>query len=292
MIQQKLQYLLRSIVNFNQAKQCPNCSGRQLKIVDSKFFFTRLYLCNTCKLNFRFPVDTKEFQEKFYQAEYQADYSEITKEITHLPSDTELKKMMSNNFYGKRDYSPFVKALTKSNSSKVLDYGCSWGYSVYQLKNAGFDAEGFEISKARALYGKKIDVVIHSKQDDVRNNNDLIMSSHAIEHLPVIQEFVDFASSKLSGDGIFMSFCPNGSPEYRTREPEVFHVNWGLLHPNYLTVDFAMHTFRKNPYLILTDDWRYNLTLLEGWDGQSQVVGEKLDGQELLIIAKPNVLIN
>jgi 2-polyprenyl-3-methyl-5-hydroxy-6-metoxy-1,4-benzoquinol methylase len=292
MVQQKLQYLLRSILNFNQTKQCPNCTGRQLTIVDTKFFFTRLYRCDTCKLNFRFPVDTKEFLEKFYQSEYKADYSEVTLEITHLPSDEELEKMMSNNFYGKRNYSPFVKALTKSTTAKVLDYGCSWGYSLFQLKTAGYDAEGFEISKVRALFGKKLGVAINHNQNEVRNNNDLIMSSHAIEHLPVIQEFVDFAASKLSKNGILMSFCPNGSPEYRNREPEVFHVNWGLLHPNYLTVEFAIHTFQKNPYLILTDDWRYNLALLEEWDGRSQIVGKKLDGQELLIIAKPNVVIH
>ncbi|NOS54902.1 MAG: hypothetical protein HOP37_01440, partial [Cyclobacteriaceae bacterium] len=119
-----------------------------------------------------------------------------------------------------------------------------------------------------------------------------IMSSHAIEHLPVISEFIRFASSKLIKDGILISFCPNGSSEFRAREPNTFHVNWGLLHPNYLDVDFAAHTFRKNPYLILTDDWRYNLELLRKWDGHSQIIGEKRDGQELLIIAKPNVIVS
>jgi hypothetical protein len=284
MFHQKLQYLVRSILDFNQPKRCPNCSGDQLTVVDTKYFFTRLYKCQCCKLNFRFPVDTKEFLEKFYQSEYQADYSEISRTITQLPSDEDLKQMMKDNFYGKRDYSPFVKALTKSTSSKVIDYGCSWGYSLFQLKNAGYDAQGFEISKVRAAFGKKLGVAIHYNHDDVRDGNHLLMSSHAIEHLPVIQEFVNFAASKLQPDGIFMSFCPNGSNEYRVRDPHSFHVNWGLLHPNY--------TFRKNPYLILTDDWRYDLSMLEKWDGQSQVVGEKLDGQELLIIAKPNVSIN
>lgn len=260
-----------------------------MAITDIKYFVTRLYKCQSCKLNFRFPVDSKEFSEKFYQEEYKADYSEISRGITDLPSDEELAEMMENNFYGKRDYSPFIKALHKSPSAKVIDYGCSWGYSVFQLKKAGLDAEGFDVSRGRAKFGEKLRVKINSAQPAVRDNNDVILSSHAIEHLPVISDFVKFAAAKLVKDGIFIAFCPNGSPEFRAREPHNFHVNWGLLHPNYLDIEFAAYTFRKNPYLILTDDWRYDLSILEKWDGKSQIIGSKRDGQELLIIAKPNI---
>lgn len=291
MLSQKINYLIRSALNFNQVKACPSCGGKTLTRKDRKYLVTRLYKCNQCKLNFRFPADSKAYLEKFYQSEYQANYSDVTHEITALPSDERLMGMMQNNFYGKRDYSPFVKALLKTNSAKILDFGSSWGYSVFQLKQAGYEAEGFEISKERAKFGEKIGVKIHHQQTAVKHDNDLIMSSHAIEHLPVVSEYLTFAASKLVTDGILMTFCPNGSPEFRKREPQTFHVNWGLLHPNYLDVEFATHTFRKNPYLILTDDWRYNYTMLENWDGKSQVVGEKLNGQELLIIAKPNVIL-
>jgi len=290
-LKQKLHYLIRSALNFNQKKACPNCGSKTLTLIDTKYVVTRLYKCNECKLNFRFPTDSKSFSEKFYQSEYKANYSEISREITDLPTDTELIGMMQSNFYGKRNYSPFVKALIKKDSGKILDYGCSWGYSVFQLKQAGYDAEGFEISLARAKFGEKIGVKIHHLETSIHTGYDLIMSSHAIEHLPVVAEYIKFAAAKLTREGILMTFCPNGSPEFRRREPHNFHVNWGLLHPNYLDVEFAIHTFKKNPYLILTDDWRYNFEILEEWDGKSQYVGEKLNGQELLIIAKPNVIV-
>lgn len=291
MIWQKLRYLVRSTLNFGQTKQCPNCGGQTLRVLDTKYVVTRLYKCESCKLNFRFPVDSKEFSEEFYQEEYKADYSEISSSITDLPSDEELTKMMESNFYGKRDYSPFVNALHKSPPAKIVDYGSSWGYSVFQLKKAGFDAEGFDVSRSRAKFGEKLGVIIHSTPASMRDQNDVIMSSHAIEHLPVISDFVSLAASKLVKDGIFISFSPNGSPEFRAREPYNFHVNWGLLHPNYLDVEFAVNTFKKNPYLILTDDWRYDLSILEKWDGRSQIISNKRDGQELLIIAKPNITL-
>lgn len=288
---QKFRYLVRSIVNFYQSRECPNCSGKKLTPIDSKYFFTRLFKCSDCKLNFRFPVDSEEFIEEFYQSEYQAGYSVFTQGITSLPSKNDLQLMMESNFYGKRDYSPFVKALSNSQSPKILDYGCSWGYSVYQLRKAGYDAEGFELSKARADFGKNLQVTIYNNAADVKDTYDVFMSSHAIEHVRVVSDLINFSKEKLTPDGTFIAFCPNGSPEFRARDPHSFHVNWGLLHPNYLDVEFSAHAFRKNPYLILTDDWQYDLGMLKEWDGRSQVIGSKLDGQELLIIAKPNIVV-
>jgi len=288
---QKLKYLVRSIINIAQAKRCPNCGEINGKTIDEKYFVTKLIKCQNCKLSFRHPTDSKELMDSFYQSDYNANYSEQTVSITDLPSDEDLIQQMKENFPTKRDHSHYIKALLKSYSGKVLDFGCSWGYSVHQLKQAGFDAEGFEISKSRAEFGKKLNVKINFSEDAVNGGLDLIMSSHAIEHLPSISDFVKFSATRLKKDGIFMAFCPNGSPEYRQREPDIFHVNWGFLHPNYLDIEFAVNTFARNPYLIVTGDWDYELDTLSAWDGKSQIVGDKKDGKELLIIAKPNIII-
>lgn len=288
---QKILYLLRSIKKINQPKRCPNCGASDVTLMDSKYWVTKLLKCNNCKLNFRFPTDSHHFLYEFYQWEYKADYAQETTSITDFPADDVLSVMMQNNFPDKRNHSRFVHALLKQNSGKVLDYGSSWGYSVFHLKNAGYDAQGFEISKPRALLGKKLGVTIFYQHTDIIQAYNLIMSNHAIEHLPVISDFVKFASSKLTPEGIFMAFCPNGSPEYRQRESHNFHVNWGFLHPNYLDIEFAAHTFRNNPYLILTGDWDYDLNVLSMWDGRSQTIGDLRDGKELCIIAKPNINI-
>lgn len=290
-LKEKLGYLLRSVRNFNRARVCPDCGGSVLNEIDRKWLITRLYCCASCNLQFRFPPDDPKFISEFYQADYKADYSNETHSITDLPSESELQSLMQRNFWGKRDHSRFIYALLRTYDARVMDFGCSWGYSIFQLKTAGYDAEGFEISRQRAEFGKKIGVNITHDATRIRQGNDLIMSSHAIEHVPVISEFVLTAAKALTKDGIFMAFCPNGSPEYRTREPDVFHVNWGFLHPNYLDVNFGCHLFRENPYMIVTGDWDYDLNELSKWDGQSQYVGERRNGKELLLIAKPNINI-
>lgn len=233
-------------------------------------------------------MDSKAFSERFYQSDYQACYSEETTDITTLPSDAELNALKASNFKSKRICSPYIRAAVGRSFGSILDYGCSWGYSVFKLKLEGYNQEGYEISCARAAYGGRIGITIHSKTTAVRDQ-DVVLSSHTIEHLTVVSDFINFAKSKLWPDGIFMAFCPNGSPEFRKRRPEVFHVNWGLLHPNYLDIDFTVTAFARNPYLVLTDDWTFDLNTISSWDGKSQVVGPQRDGEELLIIAKPNV---
>jgi len=69
------------------------------------------------------------------------------------------------------------------------------------------------------------------------------------------------------------------------------HVNWGDLHPNFLTVEFAQFVFKDNPYFILTGDWEFDATQISNWDGVSQITSNYQAGKELLIISKPNINI-
>ncbi|MEM9023310.1 MAG: methyltransferase domain-containing protein, partial [Bacteroidota bacterium] len=233
---------------------------------------------------FRFPRDSTAFLEKFYQTDYAID----THMMTQLPDAATLEQLKAENFPDQRNYSPYVRAISAVADPRVVDYGCSWGYTLYQMQQEGLDVQGYELSRPRAAFGAQLDVEIQTDVEAIRKDNDVFMSSHVIEHLPDLQEFIALARSRLKENGTFMAFCPNGAAEYRAREPQVFHVNWGFVHPNYLDIAFACHAFKDNPYLILTGDWTFDLDTLKNWDGRSQVVGPRRDGKELLIISKPN----
>lgn len=279
----KARYLLRSAKNVKNRKTCPYCGGADLERVDQKYVVTTLLRCRSCFLMARYPRDTEQFINAFYQSEYA-----VNKLITELPNDEKIAEMKASKFSNMRDYSPYIKAAAP-DAKRVLDYGCSWGYHVYQLSQSGFDARGFELSKPRAQFGmKKLGVEIFSERADVNLSFDLILNSHVIEHLLDIPSFLSFCRSKLTDSGVFMSFCPNGSIEYRRREPDIFHVNWGFVHPNYLDISFAQKMLGEHPYLILTGDLIFDLEEISAWDGKSQVVGKKRDGKELLMIAKLN----
>lgn len=289
MIKQKINYLIRSAINIGQQKKCPFCGGERLVKIDGKFIFTSLLDCDTCKLNHRHPKDNEKWLKQFYQKDYKIDTHMMTKLLT----DDEIKRNKENNFSSLRSYDNYINAIFKKKGGvKIIDYGCSWGYNVYKLIKSGFLCVGYELSVPRAEFGKlKLEIPIHSDIKQLPTENDLFLSSHVIEHLSDIDEFISLSKKYLKNDGVFMAFCPNGSLPYRNREPYIWHVNWGFLHPNYLSIAFAKYAFRENPYLIITGDWSFNADQLSNWDGLSQVVGSYQEGKELLIISKPNIKI-
>jgi 2-polyprenyl-3-methyl-5-hydroxy-6-metoxy-1,4-benzoquinol methylase len=279
----KLKYLARSIKNFNQSKSCPFCGSKKNEVIDTKYVFTKLLRCSDCQLQFRFPKDDPKFLEKFYQTEYSIDTLLITKQ----PSDEEVETLKKEGFPMVKHFEPYIDAITDQKNLKLLDYGCSWGYALYPLNLKGYDVMGFEVSRSRASFGKeKLGVNIVSDFKQVPAGFDFIFCSHVIEHLTDIQELIDNAKSRLKPGGLLMVFCPNGNKEYREREPDLFHVNWGFLHPNYIDTPFLQTAFKDYPYYIMTDDWEYDLSPLKNWDKNSQKVGDKKNGKELFITAR------
>jgi SAM-dependent methyltransferase len=214
--------------------------------------------------------------------------------MTQLPSDEEIEKLKLNNFSNLRSTKKYIDALFNNKDGlKIIDYGSSWGYDVFRYAMAGHQAVGYELSKPRANFGMaKLGVKIYSDLNLLPVENDLIISSHVIEHLSRIQDFISLSKKLLKKDGIFIAFCPNGNAEYKKREHAIWHVNWGAVHPNSLSTEFAQYAFRENPYLILTGDWAYDENELKAWDGKSQKTGSYKEGKELLIISKPNLKIN
>ncbi len=169
-------------------------------MIDRKYIVTRLFECNSCHLYFRHPVEKLANNETFYQDGYVED-DNIT---TSLPTVDKLEIMKKDGFLiGNKNatrYSDLFTALTKGKESvRVVDYGCSWGYISWQLKNAGFDVESYEISKPREAYGNKnLASNILTQEKDIRDGNDIFFSSHVIEHHPSISEMITLAKNKLN----------------------------------------------------------------------------------------------
>ena len=216
--------------------------------------------------------------------------------MSDLPSEYILSKLIENNFPEHRSFKKYFNALiVKINNKeniKVFEFGASWGYNIFKFVKEGYDAAGYELSVPRSNFGKdNLKINLTNNKSDIRSNNDIFFSSHVIEHLADIKELTDLAKLKLSTEGFFVAFCPNGAKEYKLREPDIYKLTWGLVHPNLLDYEFSANLFQDSPYLILTDDWDFDEKLIYEWDGLSQKIGLRKDGKELLIIARPNLKI-
>ncbi|HEY4147658.1 MAG TPA: hypothetical protein VGM41_01950 [Chitinophagaceae bacterium] len=283
---QKIQYLLDSALRFGEKVACTNCGSRDCTVIDRKYVFTRLFECNGCHLYFRHPVE-KVAQNKAF---YQEDYIEKDKITAELPGREELEAMKQNGFsHGNKNaerYHLLFKKLFPGSSFplKVMDYGSSWGYTMWQLKQYGYDVEGFEISGPRAAYGEKnLGLVIHADEAKLRGDNDIFFSAHVIEHHPTIPGMIALAKKLLKNNGYFVAISPNGSEQYREIEPGKFHHAWGKVHPNYLNVDFYKSIFSGFPYYIGSNP--FNLEQIGPLNEGQQVTGD-LTGEELLVIVR------
>lgn len=281
----KIKYLLKSILNFFSERKCPYCANSHISVIDRKYLVTTLLKCNCCNLMFRHPMDSEKFNLKFYNRGY--SQSGIT---TDLPSRSELDLLIKNKFANTnrsiKDLKEIIQAIDgRFINRKILDYGCSWGYTTWQLKDLGMIASGFEISKIRADYGtKNLNIQIFTRTEDIKDGPfDFIFSSHVIEHLQDLKTFINFCLSNLKKNGYLIFLSPNGSKDFKKNYPKNFHLFWGQVHPNMISSEFYRYIFREFPFYISSSP--YNFSQLKLW-GQNEQIINLNGGEELLCIVK------
>jgi 2-polyprenyl-3-methyl-5-hydroxy-6-metoxy-1,4-benzoquinol methylase len=280
----KALYLIESALNYFKPSVCTYCGNKDLKVIDRKYLITKLAECTKCKLRLRLPTDKDIKRDRFYNGIYKQ--KGIT---TDLPSHDELQCMLESKFESTvRNIDTSKKIMTvlagPLADKSILDFGCSWGYMTWQFKQLGMNVQGFEISKDRAEYGNQhlgIDIV--TDKADLRKNFDFVFSSHVIEHLNDIDEYVNMNLQKLNNEGFVVILCPNGSDDLLQGNFAAFHNFWGQVHPNMLSSGFYANVFEQNAYYIASSP--YNFDEIAAWDQKSKVISLK-GGDELLCIVK------
>ncbi len=282
---ERWQYLVSGITRrLTQKKSCPVCGDQNSSTVDNKLTFS-LNRCSGCGLLYRYPYESQNELDTFYQSEYtQAGLT------TDLPDDTSLQGYLDVGFANtEKDFSRVVsllQALNLTAGHRVLDYGANWGYCTWQLRRAGYDAQAYELSRPRAAFGRKLGVEIHTSFDVLPEGFDASYSSHVLEHTADPKAAIEMQLAKVRGQGFVVAHTPNGSEERRRIDPTGFHLHWGRVHPVLLSAEFVAKSFPHLPWFVSS---RIERTEIQSWlSGKSQSHGP-LDGPELfLIIRKPD----
>ena len=207
----RLKFLARVLLNYATNRRCPYCDSSKTQLVGRKNYVLQLRQCSACDLRFRWPKETAGFLERFYQEAYKEGGF-----VTDLPDKQLLAEFIANGFVGSpRDLSASIRVLKRIlPSGRILDFGCNWGYGVFQLNRAGYDAVGFEISTLRAEQGRRelhVEIIdslsaLHSLADA---SFDGIYASHVLEHLQSLKEVFAFFARVLRPDGVAMVLVPN-----------------------------------------------------------------------------------
>jgi 2-polyprenyl-3-methyl-5-hydroxy-6-metoxy-1,4-benzoquinol methylase len=174
----------------------------------------------------------------------------------------------------------------------LLDFGCAWGYKTWQIKNAGYVVKGFEISKQNSNYAREnLGIEAYSSWDQITGTFDIFFSTHVLEHVPNVRKIIDKGWQMLRPNGLFIAFTPNGSTEFRTKDPSAWHSLWGGGHINFLDKIYYNQVFNQFPRFMssATLTISHPFEELKKWD-QTNTDCKVLDlsGDELLIaVRKP-----
>lgn len=215
---------------------CPNCGSKRSRTLDRKFMVVELRRCHDCRLMYRVPTDSVTQNRSFYQKRYTEGFT------TELPTDGGLEHMKATRFAGtEKSYDYYIavlKALGLSERARVFDYGCSWGYGSWQLRQAGFDVVSYEISEPRAAFARQklgVDCVKpmpnESELGNLAHAFDAFFSAHVLEHVPQPAQTLKLARALVKQGGYMVIFTPNGSLSHREQHSRNWHTGWGKVHP-------------------------------------------------------------
>lgn len=279
----KLKYLFWSGLRTlcRRGRQCPSCGSSDSEAVDRKWLVTSLRRCSGCRLLFRSPATSVGENERLYQERYS---SGIT---TDLPGEDQLRELISGGFRGHpKDWRPYIEVLEflgASPGGRILDFGSSWGYGSWQLREAGYRVEAYEVSARRADFAReKFRIPVHSKPDFLPGHYDIFFSAHVIEHVPSVSGMIEVGLRALRPGGLFVAFTPNASSERFLNDNASLHRLWGYVHPQLLDREFI----EALPYTSLCAlSSPYDLDYLQAWNGRGRKIG-RMDGPELLLVIR------
>jgi 2-polyprenyl-3-methyl-5-hydroxy-6-metoxy-1,4-benzoquinol methylase len=236
----------RVLLSFltRQSKCCPYCESNDTIRIGKNAILSHVRECRRCSLMFRWPKQDDRFNLKFYQTRYAKVHHSP---VTDLPTDKELAAYKASVFReSPRDFHNYIDLMKDLGVQTVLDYGCSWGYAVYQFKESGLNAHGLEISKPRARYGKeKLGVEIFEDPKSLITSGmkfDCIFSSHVLEHLPSPRIALDLFKAVTKPTSVLILEVPNCGG----LNAEALGLNWGpfssALHPLSFTSSFFVNS--------------------------------------------------
>lgn len=195
-----------------QSRACPFCDTAKTELSGRKRLVVELRACPSCGLKFRWPKPEPEVFRDYYQEDY---FSDAT---TETPDGATLKNLVDTGFAGSgdNDMSHRIGILRSfRETGRVLDFGCSWGYGTWQLKQAGYDVTGFEILRSRTGFARdRLGQTVIDDPTEIAsipdNAFDIVFTSHVLEHLPDLRDPLKLFNRLLKSGGLLVAFIPNG----------------------------------------------------------------------------------
>lgn len=238
----KILYFIQAMLSKEDGL-CPYCQNNNYQIVYRKCHVIKICKCFNCGLFWTSPI----FRcYKLYDFLYKGPGM-----TTIYPKN--LEEIKSSFFIATdKDFSYIFNLFEViSIGKKILEFGSSWGYFLFEAKQRGFDAVGVEISEKRRVFGKeRLGVNIVPNLENIFNDKekfDAIVTFHTLEHLSSLSTIFKGFNKLLKNDGVLIIEVP--FIEIDKEKAGAFKI-MGAIHPLGFTPDFFINNLSKEGFAV------------------------------------------
>lgn len=269
-------------------EKCPLCgAGRENQCVVTAHVYggnaTRgnaFFHCDACDVRYQHPGLTPEEESHFYAAEFEGFMAGRAgndggwhKAEHHIRANEPTRQRRMKYL------SPLMKV-----QSRVLEVGCSSGFMLYPLSEAGHDCTGVEPSGVFSEFVKSRGLTAYESLKQLQQQSrpeahfDVILHFFVLEHIADPKTFLEAQLELLKPGGKIIFEIPNAAdPLYSVYDIPAFErFYWSVAHPWYfseLSLNYLLKQIGR-PYEILRDQ-RYDLSNHMVWarDGRPGGMG-------------------
>lgn len=263
--------------------------------------------CEACDVRYQYPGLTAEQEAQFYAAEFEGFMASRagSKGGWHKAEE----HIAANQLTRQRRMKYLAPHLTKGR--RILEIGCSSGFMLLPLAEAGHDCTGIEPSGVFSEFVRNSAVAVYDSLPKLQGSDpnakfDLILHFFVLEHIADPVSFLETQLELLNPGGKIIFEIPNAAdPLYSIYDvPEFERFYWSVAHPWYFSESSLNYLLKKldQPYEILRDQ-RYDLSNHMIWARDrkpgglgrfTKVLGEELENnykQALIKIGKCDTLV-
>lgn len=187
---------------------CPYCRSVASEILSRKYVFIKVRRCTSCGLSFTDPIYRSSLASNIYDKFYLGEGS-----TTEMPGDAELEelKRTSFTFSDKAAHERLLGIREIRPGGKLLEFGCSWGYFLFQAAQFGYQVVGIEIGSRRRSFGvEKLGLEILENFAVLGSRTfDILYTAQVLEHLTDLSAIFDEFSRHLVPGGDLLIEVPN-----------------------------------------------------------------------------------
>ncbi len=135
-----------------------------------------------------------------------------------------------------RQYAGQIQTLAhllnqRPDQVRILDYGMGWGYWSRMAQAHGFDVVGFELSKQRREYARKMGVTVIDALPAELAGFDCVYANQVFEHLPDPMQALEDLCRQLKPQGIVCIRVPDGRSIAARLEQHGWSPGLKAIHP-------------------------------------------------------------